>query len=325
MELPLDQSTFWTDSTSVLKYIKNEDRRFHTFVANRVSTFRDATHVSQWRYINTKDNPADYASRGMKVGDLLTGGSWIEGPRFLFDPERDWPSDITEATIAADDVEVKRDATVSVIIIQDSPNATDQLLLYFSDWRKLKVAVAWFLKWKRILLQLKQKRKELHALEFNRKDADGSHVSLEMERAKKAMSKTLSAENLLDAEVSTIRYSQQRRFKEEIAALSAGKCVSRDSSIYKLDPCLEDGLVRVGGRLSKAALPEEIKHPLILSKDQHISTLILRHMHQQVGHSGRNHTLSRFAKEVLDSKRHFSCEKNHITVQLLQTMQRKAE
>ena len=297
LELPLDQSTFWTDSTSVLKYIKNEDRRFHTFVANRVSTIKDASHVSQWRYINTKDNPADYASRSMKVGDLLTVGSWIEGPRFLFDPERDWQSDITEATIAADDVEVKRDATVSAIIIQDSPNATDQLLLYFSDWRKLKVAVAWFLKWKRILLQLKQKRKELHALEFNRKNADGSHVILEMERAKKAMSKTLSAENLLDAEVSIIRYSQQRSFKEEIAALSAGKCVSRDSSIYKLDPRLEDGLVRVGGRLSKAALPEETKHPLILSKNQHIFTLILRYMHQQVGHSGRNHTLSRLRKK----------------------------
>ena len=191
-------------------------------MANWVSTIRDATHVSQWRYINTKDNPADYAFRGMKVGDLLAGGSWIEGPRFLFDPEKDWPSDITEAAIAADDVEVKRDARVSAIIFQDSPNATYQLLLYFSDWRK-----------------------ELHALEFNRKDADGSHVSLEMERAKKTMSKTLSAENLLNAEVSIIRYSQQKRFKEEIAALSAGKCVSRDSSIYKLEPCLEDGLVRV--------------------------------------------------------------------------------
>ena len=137
-------------------------------------------------------------------GDLLNGGSWIEGPRFLFDPEKDWPSDITEATIAANDVEVKRNATENTVITQDSPNATDQLLLYFSDWRKLKVAVAWFLKWKRNLLQLKQKRKELHALEFNRRDAAGSHASLEMERAKKAMSRTLSAENLLDAEVSII-------------------------------------------------------------------------------------------------------------------------
>ena len=158
LELPLDQSTFWTDSTAVLKYIKNEDKRFQTFVANRVSTIRDATHVSQWRYINTKDNPADYASRGMKVGDLLNVGSWIEGPKFLFDPEKDWPSDITEATITDDDLEVKRDATVNTIITQDSPNATDQLMSYFSDWRKLKVAVAWFLKWKRTLLQLKQRR-----------------------------------------------------------------------------------------------------------------------------------------------------------------------
>ena len=87
LELPLDQSTLWLDSTSVLKYIKNEDRHFHTFVANRVSTIRDATHVSY--HVNTKDYPADYASRGMKVGDLLTSGSWIEGPKFLFDPEKD--------------------------------------------------------------------------------------------------------------------------------------------------------------------------------------------------------------------------------------------
>ncbi len=161
---------------------------------------------------------------------------------------------------------------MNTIIAQDSPNATDQLLSYFSDWRKLKVAVAWFLKWKRILLQLKQRRK----------DGDGSHVSLEMERAKRAVSQTLSVEDLLDAEAAVIRYSQQKRFKEEIAALSAGKSVPKDSYIYKLDPCLEDGLVRVGGRLSKAALPEETKHPLILSKDQHISTLILRHTNKWV-------------------------------------------
>ena len=98
----------------------------------------------------------------MKVGDLLTGGSWIEGPRFLFDPEKDWPSDIIQATIAADDVEVKMDATVNTIIAQDSPNATDQLVLYFSDWCKLQVAIVWFLKWKRILLQLKQMDQMCH-------------------------------------------------------------------------------------------------------------------------------------------------------------------
>lgn len=44
-------------------------------------------------------------------------------------------------------------------------------------------------------------------------------------------------------------------------------------------------------------MPEERKHPIILSKDQHIATLILRHIHQQLGHSGRNHMLSQLRKK----------------------------
>lgn len=36
--IPVNQSIFWTDSTCVLGYITNEDKRFHTFVANCVAT-----------------------------------------------------------------------------------------------------------------------------------------------------------------------------------------------------------------------------------------------------------------------------------------------
>lgn len=98
-------------------------------MANRVSTIRDTTHVSQWRYINTKGNPADYAS--MKVGDLLNGSSWIEGPKFLFYPEKDCPLDITEATIEADDVELKKDVTVNAIVTL--------LILQTSSWRTFPI------------------------------------------------------------------------------------------------------------------------------------------------------------------------------------------
>ena len=44
-------------------------------------------------------------------------------------------------------------------------------------------------------------------------------------------------------------------------------------------------------------MPEEIKHPVILSKDFHIADLILRHIHGEVGHGGRNHTLSRLCQK----------------------------
>lgn len=50
--------------------------------------------------------------------------------------------------------------------------------------------------------------------------------------------------------------------------------------------------MKVGGRLSKGSMLEEAKHPLILSKEQHVSMLILKHVHQSFGHGGRIHTLS---------------------------------
>ena len=42
VDIDLESSHLWTDSTIVLQYIRNDDRRFHVFVANRVAEIRDA-------------------------------------------------------------------------------------------------------------------------------------------------------------------------------------------------------------------------------------------------------------------------------------------
>lgn len=55
--LLLENSVFWTDSQAVINYIANEHTRFHTFISNRVSTIRNNTNVSQWKYVEL--NPAD--------------------------------------------------------------------------------------------------------------------------------------------------------------------------------------------------------------------------------------------------------------------------
>ena len=52
LELPIDDSIFWSDSTSVLRYIENQDKRFNTFVANRIGTIRDNSSSSQWRHVD---------------------------------------------------------------------------------------------------------------------------------------------------------------------------------------------------------------------------------------------------------------------------------
>ena len=49
IEMPLSNpSVFWTNSMSVLRYVKNENRRFHTFVANRIAIIRDSSSPDQW-------------------------------------------------------------------------------------------------------------------------------------------------------------------------------------------------------------------------------------------------------------------------------------
>ena len=82
-----EKGIYWTDSTTVIKYIKNDKARFHTYVANRVQAIRDRTDVNQWRYVDTKENPADDASRGMEIHSFLEQQRWIRGPEFLWRQE----------------------------------------------------------------------------------------------------------------------------------------------------------------------------------------------------------------------------------------------
>lgn len=68
--------------------------------------------------------------------------------------------------------------------------------------------------------------------------------------------------------------------------------IKKDSCIRKLDPCFDNRLLRVGVMLQAYSLPVENKHPVILPKNNHVSDLILRHIHLSSNHSGRNHMLS---------------------------------
>ena len=83
LQLPIDASYFCTDSTTVLKYINNEDKRFHTFVANRVAVVRDGSDPSQCRHVETKVNPADDASRGLTAYEFLGSTRLMNGSDFL--------------------------------------------------------------------------------------------------------------------------------------------------------------------------------------------------------------------------------------------------
>lgn len=64
------EESFFTDSEVVMGYIRNKAYRFHTFVANCVQRIQLSTTPQQWRYVPSKENPADHASRGLNVHEL---------------------------------------------------------------------------------------------------------------------------------------------------------------------------------------------------------------------------------------------------------------
>jgi hypothetical protein len=68
--------------------------------------------------------------------------------------------------------------------------------------------------------------------------------------------------------------------------------IKKTSSIHKLSPFLSQGILRVGGRLSRANLPELTKHPYILPQRSHITMLIIRDVHKRLGHAGRGHVMA---------------------------------
>ncbi|XP_033759556.1 uncharacterized protein LOC117341802 [Pecten maximus] len=104
---------------------------------------------------------------------------------------------------------------------------------------------------------------------------------------------SISAQDLDDAENAVLSYIQQQSFAVEIDTLRKGRSsVMRTSYIRKLDPVLDNGLLRVGGRLSKSCMPADSKHPVILPKNHHVSIMIIRQIHHELQHSGRNHMMA---------------------------------
>ena len=88
--LTVDREIFWTDSQVALRYIKNETKKFKFFVANRVQFIQENTKKDQWKYIPTKHNPADLASRGIEADSADKVHVWNYGPDFLWTDESKW-------------------------------------------------------------------------------------------------------------------------------------------------------------------------------------------------------------------------------------------
>ena len=278
IEYAIDSSVFWTDSTCVLRYVENDERRYQTFVANRVSAIREQSLPSQWRYVDTKLNPADDASRGMSADDIVQYTRWTKGPSFLWNDEATWPK-LPAAMIRDQSENFDPEVVKASFVGLAHPSAIQmgEFFERFSCWYKLKKFVAWILRFKSGTRDAVTRRRQ------------GGDASLQPDKKVRP----LDVEEMENAERAIIQVVQAQRFDDELLSLKGAKReIKESSSVVKLDPVLVDGILCVGGRLQNSPIQDRHKHPAILPKDHHVSLLIMRYYHSISGHSGLEHTLS---------------------------------
>ena len=154
-----DPSIFWTDSMSVLRYVKNESKRFHTFVANRITTIRDGSTPDQWYHVEGAMNPGDHTSRRISSEAFLNYTEWLLRPEFLWKCELKWPK-LTDSslTIPSCDPEVKAHATSLANHLIISANDPVRSFQRISSWNRLKKVVAWILRYRSHLLMARKSR-----------------------------------------------------------------------------------------------------------------------------------------------------------------------
>ena len=304
-EKPTCRSIFCSDSTCVLSYVENEDKRFQTFVVNRIATIRDASLPIQWRYVDTKSNPADNASRGLSFESFLEESRWLKGPQFLWLPEESWPQRPPgmDRNIEDDDPEVKREAKSCTTRIDIATNALNRIFERTSSSYRLKKFVAW-------MMRCKEQLKKQHTKRKKGQSTIPQHGNELI---------PLSVEEMDIAEKEIPKNVQRESFPEEVMNPSL---IKKSSTIVKLDPKMVDGFLRVGGRLRHTPIEVDAKYPIILLKRHHVTELFIREYHERCGHSGLEYVLSllrqRFwiikarsaIRRVLDSC--FSCKRQQV-------------
>lgn len=239
----------WSDSTIVLRWIASPPRRWKTFVANRVAKIQDLTPVESWRHVPGLENPADLASRGVAVEEIINSTMWWKGPTWL--SQQQLPLFITPPT-AEEDIEER-----NLPVLTNGVSLEQPFMERYSSLLKLNRATVHlqrFLKW--------IKHKECNM---------GPVTPVELEGAL----------------IHWIKRVQQQHFGDELRNLMKNIKIKTNSKVSSLHPFLDSlGVLRVSGRLHHAEIPENSKHPVILPGNSHLVYLLVQHYHHSMLHAG---------------------------------------
>lgn len=127
---------FWSDSSTVLAWIRSDHRRYNKFVAFRIGEILSLSDSKEWNWVPSKHNIADEATKWKNGPSIQSDSSWFKGPNFLYDSKNSWPE---QMKISTTEEELRPDHT--------HWNSTSLIdFARFSRWSKLHRSTAYVLR-----------------------------------------------------------------------------------------------------------------------------------------------------------------------------------
>lgn len=266
-DLPPCETILWSDSTVAIQWASRPPSFWKTYVGNRVAAIQSCFPPEHFRYIPTRENSSDVASRGAVASKLIAMHFWWRGPIFLEEDEDCWP-DSPLPTKIVKLAAVEEQPPMPFVLATVAEEIPPLLKEIFSPggpgtsfWKSLRLLA--FVQ--RFVHNLKSPREAIKSKWPTKSEMDGAFVYW-------------------------VQCVQQQAFSKEMTDIS-NKSVAYKGKLAQLQPFVSEGILKVGGRLTNAKLPEEEKHPWILpSQDEYVHKYVLA-IHQALGHPGPETTL----------------------------------
>ncbi|XP_062535348.1 uncharacterized protein LOC134204552, partial [Armigeres subalbatus] len=262
--LQITKRFLWTDSTTVLSWLRADPRKYRQYVALRVSEILTESEFNEWYWIATKRNIADKTTKWSNGPDFDSDSEWYCGPEFLLQPETEWA--IKQPSMIDPPEELK-----AVNMHHEIPL---DVILDFSAFSQLKV--------------LQKRLAYLH--HFRRCCALKSRTPTTEGKVLLTQDDYQAAENSMWKMVQAQEFSNEIAILKRNATLSVNKRVhlGKSSSLSKLSLFIDnDGILRMSSRIDPEAAyyAYNFRNPIVLPKQSHVTDLLVFHYHQRFGHA----------------------------------------
>ena len=171
-----------------------------------------------------------------------------------------------------DDPEVRKETQIYTVVVQSK--YMEPLIARYSSWWRLKRAVSWLLRYK-AYLSLKVQLSKRSALVSSESQIQSGEVPF-VKYGHLKVAELQEAEKEILKEVQEVSFPQVIEVLSSVGSSDVDGCVKKvlrkaGTALHQLNPRLEDGLLRVSGRLTHAPVPHEKKHPIILPYKHHVT------------------------------------------------------